>query len=71
MAREPVTVTITILANVVRKLRFLEPMTATVLSLNRRTRPPGAMAAIRAGPAATRCSAHAARSRSWTATISA
>ena len=28
---------------VVRKLRFLEPMTATVLSLNRRTRPPGAM----------------------------
>ena len=27
---------------VVRKLRFLEPMTATVLSLNRRTCPPGA-----------------------------
>ncbi len=27
---------------VVRKLRFLEPMTATVLSLNRRTQPPGA-----------------------------
>ena len=28
---------------VVRKLKFLEPMTATVLSLNRRTRPGGAM----------------------------